>query len=317
MADVASNILYTLVARQLARQGIAAAAPAGPAPTEGTVPLRDKTDLLAAAYAAHGPLPILRVGEGIREAGPEPTLEALLLARGPMDLLARWQRLERYVHSRHRVLLRDGGPGWMLAEHVSTRDGEAPSAAEDCLILGLLLALMAATGAGGLSAAMADPAGDRPVFAAGTFRDPGPGTTALWRLRWAAEGAGHDPLAGRAGPLPFPVDGDARALVARVVDLVLSDCSRPWTLAAVARATCLSTRTLQRRLAEAGTSFAAVVRTAQVRQAAGLLLGGRLSVAEVGLLCGFSDQAHFTREFKRRTNIPPGRYRAEFAAPKA
>ena len=37
-------------------------------------------------------------------------------------------------------------------------------------------------------------------------------------------------------------------------------------------------------------------------------------LAEVGFLCGYADQAHFTREFRRRVGLPPERYRRAFAS---
>jgi AraC-like DNA-binding protein len=37
------------------------------------------------------------------------------------------------------------------------------------------------------------------------------------------------------------------------------------------------------------------------------------SFAEVGFLCGYSDQPHFTRDFQMRVGMTPGRYRQEFA----
>jgi AraC-like DNA-binding protein len=35
-------------------------------------------------------------------------------------------------------------------------------------------------------------------------------------------------------------------------------------------------------------------------------------IAEVGFLSGFADQAHFTRELRRRVGLPPAAYRAAF-----
>jgi len=46
-----------------------------------------------------------------------------------------------------------------------------------------------------------------------------------------------------------------------------------------------------------------------------LLTGSPASPAEIGYACGFADQAHFTREFKRRTALTPALYRAEFSQP--
>lgn len=34
-----------------------------------------------------------------------------------------------------------------------------------------------------------------------------------------------------------------------------------------------------------------------------------LEVAEIALMCGFSDQSHFTNAFRRVTGMPPRQYR--------
>jgi AraC-like DNA-binding protein len=35
----------------------------------------------------------------------------------------------------------------------------------------------------------------------------------------------------------------------------------------------------------------------------------------VGFACGYADQPHFTRDFKRRTAMTPAAYRSAFAVP--
>jgi AraC-like DNA-binding protein len=74
---------------------------------------------------------------------------------------------------------------------------------------------------------------------------------------------------------------------------------------------------LQRRLTEAGTSFSCLWTEVRLAQSARMLVGGREPMAQVGYLCGFADQAHFTRSFKRFTAMTPVVYRAQFggAAP--
>jgi AraC-like DNA-binding protein len=76
----------------------------------------------------------------------------------------------------------------------------------------------------------------------------------------------------------------------------------------------ITSRTLQRRLAQAGLTFSEIVGEVRVRLAAQLLASPRPSLSEIGFLCGYADQAHFTREFTRRAGVPPARYRAASAA---
>ena len=47
----------------------------------------------------------------------------------------------------------------------------------------------------------------------------------------------------------------------------------------------------------------------RLKAAAGLLAHDRLSLAEVALEAGFADQSHFTRVFRSRFGVAPGRYR--------
>jgi AraC-like DNA-binding protein len=47
----------------------------------------------------------------------------------------------------------------------------------------------------------------------------------------------------------------------------------------------------------------------RIERARHLLLKSNHSLLEIGQLCGFSDQAHFTRIFSRVTGMPPGKWR--------
>jgi AraC family transcriptional regulator len=58
-----------------------------------------------------------------------------------------------------------------------------------------------------------------------------------------------------------------------------------------------------------GTSIGQYVRNARLDWAAGRLVHGDEPLASLALEAGFADQSHFTRSFKRRTGLPPGKYR--------
>lgn len=47
----------------------------------------------------------------------------------------------------------------------------------------------------------------------------------------------------------------------------------------------------------------------RIETAKQLLADSRLSLAEIGVRCGFADQSHFTRVFCARTGVPPGAWR--------
>ena len=75
---------------------------------------------------------------------------------------------------------------------------------------------------------------------------------------------------------------------------------------AVARALNLSTRTLARRLEEAGTSFTALLDETRRALAVQYLQRTDFSVAEVAYLVGFAEASSFNRAFRRWTGRAPG-----------
>jgi AraC-like DNA-binding protein len=77
----------------------------------------------------------------------------------------------------------------------------------------------------------------------------------------------------------------------------------------VARSLHLSTRTLQRKLAEAGASFSEVSDAVRSELAKVYLSDRDVRISEVAFLLGFSEQSSFNRAFRRWTGQPPRRWR--------
>jgi AraC-like DNA-binding protein len=75
----------------------------------------------------------------------------------------------------------------------------------------------------------------------------------------------------------------------------------------------VSTRTLQRALAEEGMSFRQLVDEARIRLACQKLAHPAIKVNEVSQLLGYSDATHFTRSFRRLVGRTPREYRREIA----
>ncbi len=296
--EFASAVLVAAVRRALADAGIAVAAPA----SDGAlVPLDVKRRLLADVAEAHGLLPLLRVGLSLPVFPPDPAISALAAASTPDDLFERWGRLERFTHSRHRVVVREAGATHLVAEHVGP-PGSPPEHAEDALILGVLTALLGAIGVRGLTVAL-DPWDALVVFADGVFTAPPPGhATARWRFAWSS-------LAPAVRPAGLAAGADA---VSHARRLLAGNLARRWTLGDLAAELGTSTRSLQRRLA-AGGGFTDLLGAARAEAAADLLMNTEHPLGIVGFACGFADQPHFTREFRRRTAMTPAAYRSAFA----
>ncbi len=68
-------------------------------------------------------------------------------------------------------------------------------------------------------------------------------------------------------------------------------------------------RTLQRRLAEAGTSYSELVEDVRFEKACRLLENEGLSIADIASALGYTYPAHFTRAFARWTGMTPRDYR--------
>jgi AraC-like DNA-binding protein len=78
----------------------------------------------------------------------------------------------------------------------------------------------------------------------------------------------------------------------------------------LAQAFNVSRRTLQRRLAEAGTSFTGLLDEARRELALRYIGERRMSIKEVTYMLGFSEPGNFSRAFKRWTGQAPSRFRA-------
>ena len=77
----------------------------------------------------------------------------------------------------------------------------------------------------------------------------------------------------------------------------------------VAGALALGGRTMQRKLAEEGTSFAALLDDTRKELASRYVQDGAMSLSEAAYLLGFSDQANFSRAFRRWYHCAPSVYR--------
>jgi AraC-like DNA-binding protein len=71
----------------------------------------------------------------------------------------------------------------------------------------------------------------------------------------------------------------------------------------------LTPRTLQRRLADAGTSYSDLVSTGRLRAAKRWLVESTMPVAEIAARLGYREATNFARAFRRQTGVSPSAYR--------
>jgi AraC-like DNA-binding protein len=142
--------------------------------------------------------------------------------------------------------------------------------------------------------------------------------TAMWFPAEALDlpFAGRDPLARRyieahaehmLATLPEPEPAVVRELrEAIVLELATSGAE----LSRVARRVAMSTRTVQRRLDEAGTSFQQLVDDVRSAMARSLLRDHARSILDVAFELGYADLKGFYRAFRRWTGATPAEWRA-------
>jgi AraC-like DNA-binding protein len=116
---------------------------------------------------------------------------------------------------------------------------------------------------------------------------------------------------GRAAlPSPKYRAGLSRAQLTLAKDMLLGHPGGDVSIAEIACACRLSRgyfiRAFQETTGETPHRWVLIQR---IERARGLLLESDLSLADVALICGFSDQSHFTRVFARITGTPPGHWR--------
>lgn len=85
------------------------------------------------------------------------------------------------------------------------------------------------------------------------------------------------------------------------------------TVTDAARSSGLTTRRLQRALRKEGLTYSRLSAMARAAIASRELLRTRDSIAGVGFACGYADQPHFTREFRKVTGLTPASYRESFS----
>lgn len=310
--DFASASMVRVLLRGMALLGMSPPPQVQP-PRQATVALDLKRSLIGAAVQQGGLACLLLLGRGVHDMAMEPTHLALTLGRGAGPLFVRWQRLERYIHSRHRIRIDALTPQSAQVVHVHRDGGPAPLPVEDLVVCGVLCALLEANGLQEVTAHAAgtelyprpDPAGVAALASAGQ--------TAAWTFAWKPSHARRT-----ADGLPVSWMQVAPAtwsdLARAAGDLVAARLPDGWTLGEAAGQLGLSSRTLQRELTREGLSYTGLVAEVRFRLAGWYLVTTAMPIAEVGFVCGYSDQAHLTRDFNRRVGLGPGRYRGHFAS---
>jgi AraC-like DNA-binding protein len=298
MTDFAASAMIRLVRLAATRHGLAMPEPP---PRGARYPLMEKRALLGRMLADNGPEALLEIGQAVDDAPDEPVHTALRMATDPLDLLARWRRLEQFIHSRHRTIVRFRSDRHILLEHIAVPPHPAPTDAENLVVFGLLVALLDRLPSGAARVRFAGQGTWRRHR--GAWPRGVPRQTASLEVQWT-DASPRPPIGRREGD-------DAVALARRAL---AEDPGRLWRLGALAERLGVPPRTLQRQLAAGGTTFSSLLSDVRLATAARMLASTTQPLAAIGYACGFSDQAHLTRELRRSAALTPRAYRRLFGA---
>lgn len=110
------------------------------------------------------------------------------------------------------------------------------------------------------------------------------------------------------------IDQMAEIPLGSVVATMIRKLGRKVSSAELAKAAGTSVRGLERAFGrDYGISPQQYLRRLRMQTSCQLLVSTRLALAQVADRCGFSDQSHFTRDFKSLTGVTPRAYRLTFA----
>ena len=295
--DFASSSLVALVVRSIAATDPDLLPPGAQAPDpmkDATLSAAEKRRLLVHVYDRRGAGPLLAVGRYL-ESTTSPVLSVLSNAAQPDMLIDKWQRLERYSHAVNRTDMFFESANALFCHRYAER-GVPPTAAENALIAGFLVGTCGLAGARGIRLDI-----DGQTFEASDLRSAGPVRQggATFRITWE-----------KWKPPLLPQSQQGAVLTGeRLKMLIAGDVARSWSLDEIARLMAKSVRSLQRELSVEGVTFSTALRGARIVEAARLLREDGASLAEIGYCCGYADQPHFQRDFRRALNMSPGDYR--------
>jgi AraC-like DNA-binding protein len=298
--DFASGAMMRLIASGLARQGISVQVRV---PGGARVSQAVKRDTLLSVLSVHGPEAVLRIADALQHIAPEPLTQALLKAQDVSDFFDRWRRMESFSHSRHEVVVETAGPSAFRLQHQARDLGPSPTQAETLLVAGVLAIFAERVVGGHLTFG---PEGGRPWRRDGRWSKTLDASTAKRFLISGARAAAN------VAAYERPTGG---SFVDALRAVLVADPVRRWTVDDLAVLFDVTPRTLQRRLTAGKTSFTRLVADARLQTAATYLCeGSGPSLAEVGFLSGYADQAHFTRSFSSAVGTTPLAYRNNFAS---
>lgn len=269
-----------------------------------------KRDVLERAWHEAGPELLLSIGQGIREAQYDPIWRGACQSKNPQFLFDKWHRFEKFSHSTNRLNIDVIDANKAQFERY-TVDGGRPTKPENFLICGLMIALLEEIGCVDVRCEMSDRKGTTYCIRKNRKfllpSDIDHLLTHQWQITWYEfnpRTAAQD-----LDIVTVPVSMKFAAEIDSFLKILRTDVSHQWKLDELARETGLSKRSLQRKLKEAGYSFSSLMRIVRTHEACALIEDSKVPLTTIAFCTGFSDSAHFSREFRIGMGMTPTDFR--------
>jgi len=274
-----------------------------------------KLDLLRATYEKHGPQAVLKIGLCMKSASISPVSNILIEASEPSYLLKKWISLEKKLALRFRIRYRETKKNKSIEIHHFSSYGDPSTNVEDLFICGIQIALFELMGCQNIRCSFVTENQDVLVYDCGELVTQQTLSTdhcfSRWNIEWSS-------IIGKVKQIDQPISNlglfsdynDPMKIIYPVLSIFSEDITKIWKIEEVASRLSLSTRTLQRYLSAAGLSFSLLTRATRINKAGQLLLEQDASITEISHQCGFSDSAHFSRDFRASVGLTPSEYRA-------
>ena len=312
--------VFNLIAREIGRKypEIISKKDNSPATCKNaSIPAHLKRNLLSAVWDVAGATAVLSIGQGLRNGSQDLIWRAAMRAENPKQLFGGWRRFEAYAHSTNRLDISLLGEKKASFRRYAVKDSPPPSFPENLLICGIVVSLLQEIGVKGLRCRMAKSEnGWATIFENENFIWPEEDAENIDTLTWVMDWKEltpnkHANCVNEWGEVPIATSCNAKtaATVGAAATLVRADFLRQWTVDELAKEIGVSGRSLQRRLKEADFSFSALVRYLRIEAACESLGYGEDSIAAIGFYTGFSDSAHFSRDFRAAMGMTPSNYR--------
>ena len=274
-----------------------------------------KERLLQELMDARGPVALLELSEYFSEkALSSPLIYVLLNSPDPLAMMNKMMQYERHLTpSTCRLSLLDSGEEYIVAEKVAAPASQ-PLIATELFFCGAIKTLLKLLGCEGVQVEWVSVRSEQLLQVLTSMDVPVPDVkkNTRWRFSWS-DYRRREQILGLdefliSNAEPFTISCNV-SVTHQVEEMLASDLASRPDMQDVAERMGMSVRTFQRKLSDEGVTYSRIYNNLRIKTASRLLRQTNANITEISFISGFSDSAHFSREFKKVQKMTPLAYR--------